>query len=261
MKKKLEAELISIAHRILQGIDKSSLAQLHEESRQVYEKLTILTFSESHFAGPQPTIGQIKTALESIKPETLKDLKQEVEQIDTPQVTKNLEDKIEIEVVPESAVPNPEENIEHVVAKESKPELVIEEINARVTTADLFVPANPEENVSVSELTSEQKQNNKVEVNTTFDTIDNEEKPKSLNDQLRRDIHIGLNDRLAFIKYLFDGSTVDYNRVLSQLNTFTLKTEAEDFVKNMVKPDYNNWEDKKEYEERFMDIVLSKFES
>ena len=32
------------------------------------------------------------------------------------------------------------------------------------------------------------------------------------------------------------------------------------FIKNMVKPDYNNWEGKSEYEERFMEIVTNKYE-
>ena len=57
MKKKLEAELISIAHRILQLKDRSTLPQLQEEARQLYEKLSVLNFAESYFAGIQPTIG------------------------------------------------------------------------------------------------------------------------------------------------------------------------------------------------------------
>lgn len=87
-----------------------------------------------------------------------------------------------------------------------------------------------------------------------------EEKPKSLNERLKKGIHIGVNDRHAFIKHLFDGSTADYNRVLSQLNTIKSKEEAFNFVANMVKPDYNNWEGKEEYETRFLTIVENKFE-
>ena len=86
------------------------------------------------------------------------------------------------------------------------------------------------------------------------------EKPRSLNDRLKKGIHIGVNDRHAFIKHLFDGSTADYNRVLSQLNTIKSKEEALNFVANMVKPDYNNWEGKEDYESRFLAIVESKFE-
>ena len=38
MKKKLEAELISIAHRILKLKNKSELHQLHQEAQNLYDK-------------------------------------------------------------------------------------------------------------------------------------------------------------------------------------------------------------------------------
>lgn len=88
-----------------------------------------------------------------------------------------------------------------------------------------------------------------------------EVKPKSLNDKLNRGLTFGLNDRLAFIKHLFDGSTSDYNRVLGQINTMGSKEEALAFIQNMVKPDYNNWDGKEIYETRFMDAVERKFDS
>ena len=47
---------------------------------------------------------------------------------------------------------------------------------------------------------------------------------KSLNDKLKSGgLTIGLNDKLAFIKHLFDSKNEDYDRVISQLNT--IKTE------------------------------------
>ena len=58
MKKKLEAELISIAHRILKLKNKSELVQLHQESQKLYEKLSVLLFVVENFAGSQPTIGK-----------------------------------------------------------------------------------------------------------------------------------------------------------------------------------------------------------
>ena len=87
------------------------------------------------------------------------------------------------------------------------------------------------------------------------------EEPKavSLNEKLAKGINIDLNDRLAFIKHLFGNSSEDYNRVLSQLITFNTFYETRDFVQEMVKPDYNNWEGKEDYEERFMDIIEKKF--
>jgi len=35
--------------------------------------------------------------------------------------------------------------------------------------------------------------------------------------------------------------------------------ETKRFIDEMVKPDYNNWEGKEEYEERFMEIIEKKF--
>jgi hypothetical protein len=35
--------------------------------------------------------------------------------------------------------------------------------------------------------------------------------------------------------------------------------EAQDFIEEMVKPDYNNWEGKEEYINRFMGVVENKF--
>ena len=57
MKKKLEAELISIAHRILKLKNKSDLVQLHQETQKLYEKLSVLRFVEDNFADAKPTIG------------------------------------------------------------------------------------------------------------------------------------------------------------------------------------------------------------
>ena len=76
---------------------------------------------------------------------------------------------------------------------------------------------------------------------------------------MAKGINIDLNDRLAFIKHLFGNSSEDYNRVLSQLITFDTFYETRDFVQEMVKPDYHNWQGKQEYEERFMDIIEKKF--
>jgi hypothetical protein len=81
----------------------------------------------------------------------------------------------------------------------------------------------------------------------------------SLNDRMAKGIIIGLNDRIAFMNHLFANSSEDYNRVLSQLMTFDTFQEAQDFIENMVKPDYNNWEGKDEYAQRFMEIVEKKF--
>jgi non-homologous end joining protein Ku len=72
-------------------------------------------------------------------------------------------------------------------------------------------------------------------------------------------LQIGLNDKLAFIKHLFEGKNEDYDRVISQVNTTYSLAEVRKLILEMVKPDYNNWEGKDDYEERFIEIIESKF--
>jgi hypothetical protein len=83
---------------------------------------------------------------------------------------------------------------------------------------------------------------------------------KSLHDRLAaKNLSFGLNDRLAYVKNLFDGSTEDFNRVVSQLNTFSSWEEADVFMNEMVKPDYD-WDAKPEFAERFIQQVKMRFE-
>ena len=79
-----------------------------------------------------------------------------------------------------------------------------------------------------------------------------------MNDKVRDDIQIGLNDRIAFVKNLFGGSQEDFNRVVSQLNSFKTEKEAKKFINKMVKPDYN-WADNEDIEQRFMYLVVRQF--
>ena len=94
----------------------------------------------------------------------------------------------------------------------------------------------------------------------TESSIKKEPIVKSLNDKLNgTSIKVDLNNRLAFVKHLFDGSMEDYNRVLSQLSTIDTEERSIAFIVNMVKPDYNNWEGKEEYAERFIALIERRF--
>ena len=65
---------------------------------------------------------------------------------------------------------------------------------------------------------------------------------------------------MAFVKHLFNNNQDDYTRVISQLNTLESASGAKNFIQQMVKPEYNNWEGKEAFEERFINIVFSKFD-
>ena len=54
------------------------------------------------------------------------------------------------------------------------------------------------------------------------------------------------------------GSQEDFNRVVSQLNTYETEKEAKKFINKMVKPDYD-WSEQEELEARFIEIVERKF--
>ena len=56
MKKRLEADLISIAHRILKIKNKSDINQLYLETQKLYEKLSVLRFIEENYGTTKPTI-------------------------------------------------------------------------------------------------------------------------------------------------------------------------------------------------------------
>ena len=124
-----------------------------------------------------------------------------------------------------------------------------------------------EESAAISELFSEVaelefKKKEQIQTNPEEEAVDIEAAPappKNLNDILGKGIQIGLNDRLAFIKNLFDENAEDYQRVLSQVQTYSSWEEAQQFITEMIKPEYNNWEGRESFEERFLKCIATKF--
>ena len=67
MKKKLESELMSIAHRILKLKGKEDVIKMHLEAGQFYEKLSVLKFAYENFEnGAMPTIGSDSSFFEML---------------------------------------------------------------------------------------------------------------------------------------------------------------------------------------------------
>ena len=350
MKKKLEADLISIAHRILKLKNKSDINQLYLETQKLYEKLAVLKFVEENFDAAKPTIGQndIVAELETIfekeedttpaiieleapveekvialeesyEPEIAEEKPAEV--VEAVEIIAEVEETvIEEKVEPIAAeieAPIIEETIEPVSEKVIEPEIEIEETkkpaeelsfttvnelkpipdfkpafeleteaieeetkeepkaatsaqptilfedfginyaDAQFVKVDSFEAVSPVKTPSISDFKEEKKEEKKIE--TAILETPAQPKSVSLNEKLARGFHIDLNDRIAFTKNLFGNSTEDYSRVLNQLMTFDSYSEAKDFIEDMVKPDYNNWEGKDDYAERFMGIIEKKF--
>ncbi|WP_338841864.1 hypothetical protein [Flavobacterium ginsenosidimutans] len=348
MKKKLEADLISIAHRILKLKNKSDINQLYLETQKLYEKLAVLKFVDENFDTLKPTIGQTEinaeleiifdkeesaipalieneapTAekvialeesyepeiseeqpveiIETAEPiaEEVKETVQPVAEIEEPVIEETIEP-----IVAEIIEPEAEKEIEKVeeskndelsftTVNDLKPisdfkpafELEVEEIkdevkeepkaptssiptiqfedfgvnyaDAQFVKVDSFEAVPPVKTPSINDFKEEKKEEKKIE--TAILETPAQPKAVSLNEKLSRGFHIDLNDRIAFTKNLFGNSTEDYSRVLNQLMTFDSYSEAKDFIENMVKPDYNNWDGKEDYTERFMGIIEKKF--
>lgn len=81
----------------------------------------------------------------------------------------------------------------------------------------------------------------------------------TLNDRLSKGLKLGLNDRLAFTKHLFEGRNEDLEKVLNTLASIESEEKALEFIYSYVKPEYNNWEGKEEYEDRFLSLISAQY--
>ncbi|MCD9576172.1 hypothetical protein [Flavobacterium soyae] len=325
MKKKLEADLISIAHRILKLKNKSDINQLYLETQKLYEKLAILKFVDENFDEAKPTIShsEISSEIETIfekeavsekiipaetvietpalfkeikaeetpEPVIAEEITAEIPEEKTPEpVEETTEEPItEPEVVKEIEKTEPENNIEELsfttvnnlkpipdfkpifeldteeIKEEAKEEPKTESKAAPIPIAfeDFGINYADAQFVKVDSFEPVSSLNNDLKEKKNFEipVLETPKEPKSvsLNEKLAKGFHIDLNDRIAFTKNLFGNSTEDYSRVLNQLLTFDSYAEAKDFIENMVKPDYNNWEGKDDYAERFLGIIEKKF--
>jgi len=265
MHKKLGADLTSLAHSILQMKNKEDVFALKTKAHEVYEKLAVLAFVEEYINNtPNP---------DHSKEELVAMVKDATDLIDKELSNNATEQTLQEEVIDssesiEQVVENDSSLIEEIVSNEQidettndhpiKKSFDLETDNLFSQTEDDLEP-EIKENTDVSEdlPTLEDELKDTISADVVSDLFENAQK-KSLNDKLQGDIQIGLNDRIAFVKNLFGGSQEDFNRVVSQLNSFKTQKEAKKFINKMVKPDYD-WTDKEEVEERFMSIVERKF--
>ncbi|WP_026775882.1 hypothetical protein [Polaribacter sp. Hel_I_88] len=303
MHKKLEADLISLAHSILQMKNKDNVFLLKQKSKEIYEKLAVLAFVEE-YVNATPGLKETKTELlETVEKAFAAKKEAKAEKLAREKVVYNLEEalkeveKVEVEqeinvendlvathkpepenknqekAKPEEVIEQPFDELEEIMfSKEIPPKSVEEEKLEEVPeikveeTTEIIIPTTQEDiplvsdvvNVEVRKTMSlEEELQDIVSVDFMADLF--EKAPsKSLNDRFSGNIQIGLNDRIAFVKNLFNGNQEDYNRVISQLNTLKSADEAKKFINSMVKPDYN-WSEKEELETRFMEIIERKF--
>jgi hypothetical protein len=281
MHKKLESDLISLAHSILQMKNKENVFLLKQKSREIYEKLSVLAFVEEYVnstPGLKETKEELTTKVE--KGYETKDLIHSevavVEEIDP--ITHDAEEAYLDVENEELAVEVGEGFSDEELIIEETAEKITEEIGEYLDVEELAEieqpfddleglifgetePADFKEDLKGTTehrgLTLEEELEDTIPVDIIADLFEPIQ-PASLNDKLQANIQIGLNDRIIFVKNLFDGSQEDFNRVISQLNTFKTEKEAKKFISKMVKPDYN-WSEQEELENRLLAIVERRF--
>ena len=234
MKKKVLSQIKAIAQGIISSENEIDITKLKNSLMQLHEKLTILEFIESsvetEFEKPERTATDSKTYREQ----------NWFKEPDPVPQTPHKEELVEplTEKIKDIVANMPNEN-----------EKAIEELLKEIIPSKEILKNDLEEfAASYSDnLVFERKQ--KVEA---------EETPNSINDKINSGLHIGLNDRTTFIKQLFDDSTDDYLRVLSQINSMNTFEEAHLFIQSQVRLDYN-WTEKEAYVDRFLSVIQKSF--
>lgn len=231
MKKQLEAELMLLAQKVLNKKGAEDILVLHAQAQKLYEKLTLLKYVETHFGELQSSDHkhEIADRFEILANEVLKG------NTDVPESNPNAD---------EEEIMTPVMDTIKDLVGEMPEEETLEDILAGILPQPTFIKRDSE---TLTPKTSD------------VDTIIAEDVARPREYRSQAEFKIGLNDKLAFIKHLFNDSSEDYVRVVSQINTIDSFENAQEFIVSMVKPDYNHWEGKETYETRFMTVVEQKF--
>lgn len=262
MKKKLREQIVKLAKQIIDDEKAFKTTSAKELVSKLYEKLVVLEYLEKqleddHQEQPEEALDSKSFREENwfIEPEPvpqpehkediIEPLMEKIKDI----VAQMPEEGEHIDLLLNEMLPEKEEEISEPIPEEPKAKYVKNDLEEFATHYQKM----PEFERKQTELFPKD-----IEVKEAKKPI-SESRPKSVNDSVNKGLNIGLNDRLAFIKHLFEGQVEDYTRVLSQINTMENYEEAENFIKGKVKPDYNYWIDKEVYSERFMHIIEKRF--
>lgn len=298
MHKKLAADLTSIAHSILQLKNKEDVILLKEKAYQVYEKLAVLAYVDEYIRSTPNTEETKESLLEKIedaekvaftKSES-KEIPEEIAELEEDLIEETeLEPVSDKEIMEEESVENSEELLEAQDESVQKEEIVAAKVEQKNIKMEITneVTVEKEEEISIEEMqldderhgeveapiadtiieeksankqmTLEEELSDTISLDVAADLFEKAPERQTINDRVQHHLQIGLNDRIAFVKNLFDGNQEDFNRILSQINTLKTLKEVKKFLNKQVKPDYN-WKDKEEYELRFMELIERKFE-
>lgn len=281
MKQKLQAELKDLAFKILRAEKELSSADLKQHARELYEKLTVLSFAEENVNSLSSSKEVPAEKIKDVSPPKETEKKHPAPQQEQPVIQMNEMSRPQPISQPVNPVPEvKDEYLPDGTEYNTEADSITEPNTEKIKDIVAHMPPETQNmdhminniitNNGLNKFTEPPFQPKKDfrDIGVDYDNLPafepvkkqgKDEKPRSLNDRLKKGINIGLNERLAFIRHLFDGKTADYNRVVSQLNSFDSVTEAHKFIQLVVKPDYKNWVGKEEYEKKFLDLVDNKF--
>lgn len=228
MKRKLKEELVKLCTDIITSKEKTEIPKLYNAAKELYEKLTVLKYIEEKLSDIEIDVSKnvLAAKFEMMANAVINENKQ----------------------VPEN---NPHEE-----------DIIIPGID---TIKDMVseMPTSEEVERVFAEFVAKTEviKNDKDWLTSDADTKNGKaSKPKSLNEVLtKKELSIGLNDRLAFVKHLFNENAEYFDKALTHLNTIDSQERSMAFIENMIKPEFNNWSGKEEYEKRFLDLIRRRF--
>lgn len=270
MHKRLATDLMSLAHEILTLKNKEDIFVLKQKAAELHEKLAVLAFLEE-YVSTTPSLESSKEDLRETLENAISQKEAGTEIGDKKTVTKQKEieaQKVDIKLPAQEIIEQPFDELEEIIFSKKPEENTESDLKAEPPTLKSEIASTVDAKTIIAsekevlkpktiQTTLEEELQDTLAVDVAASLFD-EPVQKSLNDKLFASVNIGLNDRIAFVKHLFNGSQEDYNRVVSQLNTFKTEKEAKKFISKMVKPDYD-WSNQKEMETRFIEIIERKF--
>ena len=221
----LRAELTLLTKDILQNIHQKDLKSLYKATRQLQEKMAAIM--------------------------VLKD------QLDTSELMEILKARREEEVQNTSlSIEKKQENISKV---QQSPEVIEKAVDKPVNSEPQKIEVKQEVEKTKEQVVNPYKQAGKMRfVPKGQKSTSQLQQPPKPSLHIKK-MNIGLNDKISFIKHLFNGDSEFYENFIDRLNAFENYEDALRYINQEIKPQYDDWEGKDEYEFRLLQLLELKF--
>jgi len=218
----LKAELTLLTQGILQNVHQDNFNDLYKSSRKLYEKMAAI--------------------------------KQLQNKIDEAELIKIITKKEAVQNIAEDEIFISEE-----IKETEKPEIlpVKKEKTTEKTDVKNSDILDKYKDVSQMKFTPKETASNTNEPQN--EVVKQTEKPDITRQSATKKMSIGLNDRISFINNLFDGDSFAYSQYIDKLNAFADYETALKYIYTEIKPNYNNWTGKEEFEFRLLQLLEIKF--